>query len=102
MSTTAPEAPYPFLAEEGPLVPGSPYTPPHPGARRAGYALLGLWIAATGSLANAAITVNVANLAGEGGAYVAELSWLPAVFVAFNASANLMLVRSRAQWGVAR
>ena len=95
-------ATYPFLADERPVFPGSPHTPPHPEARRAAYYAIGLWISATGPLANAAVTVNVANLAGENSMYVAELSWLPAIYVAFNASANLLLVKSRMQFGVAR
>jgi hypothetical protein len=94
--------PYPFLADERPTFPGSPHTPPHPDTRRAAYYAIGLWIAVTAGLANAAVTVNVANLAGEASMYVAELSWLPAIYVAFNASANLLLVKSRMQFGVAR
>lgn len=95
-------ATYPFLADERPTFPGSPHTPPHPDGRRVAYFSIGMWIAATAGLANAAVTVNVASLAGESSMYVAELSWLPAIYVAFNASANLLLVKSRIQFGVAR
>ena len=38
------------------------------------YAAIGLWIGATATLANAAVTVNVSNLSGEYAAYVAELT----------------------------
>jgi len=47
---------------------------------------------------NALVNTNVPSLAGELGVYAAQLSWLPAVYVAFNATANLSLVKARAQF----
>ena len=49
---------------------------------------------------NALVTVNVASLAGGLDAYIAQLSWLPAIYVAMNATANLTLVKARAQFGI--
>jgi hypothetical protein len=65
-----------------------------------GYAAVGLYIGATATLANATITVNVPNLSGELAAYVAQLSWLPAIYVAANSCSNTMLVKARAQFSM--
>jgi hypothetical protein len=106
LSAVAPPSPEPgdyrFANEDRPTFPGSPFAPPHPGLRRVGYGLIGLWIGATVTFANALVTVNVSNLAGAYGDYVAELTWLPAVYVAINACGNLLLVKARAQYGVPR
>lgn len=92
---------YAFAPEDHPAFPGGPLAPPHPALRRIGYAMIGTWIGATATLANALVTVNLPSLAGEHGLYLVQLSWLPAIFVAFNASTNLLLVKARAQFGVA-
>ena len=49
---------------------------------------------------NALVTVNVGTISGSMGLYIAEASWLPAIYVAMNASANLTLIKARAQFGV--
>jgi hypothetical protein len=94
------EVDYRFRPEDRPAFPGGTFTPPHPPLRRLCYAAVGLWIGAAATLANAAITVNVSNLAGEHAAYVAELSWLPAVYVAATACSNTLLVKARAQFSM--
>ena len=94
------EANYEFQPEDRPLFPGAPYGPPHPLPRRFGYAAVGLWIGATATFANAMVSVNIANLSGEHAAYVAELSWLPAIYVAANSCANTMMVKARAQFSM--
>lgn len=91
---------YQFGPQDQPTFPGGPYMPAHPPLRRLGYAAVGLWIGATATLANASVTVNVANLSGEYAAYVAELSWLPAIYVAANACANTLLIKARAQFSM--
>ena len=93
-------SPYPFAPEERPLFPGSPYSPPHPLPRRIAYAAVGVLTGVASTFGNALITVNVPNLAGDLGVYVAQLSWLPAIYVAMNATANLTLVKARAQFGI--
>ena len=94
------EVGYEFQPEDQPTFPGGTFTPPHPPLRRLAYVAAGLWIGATATFANATITVNVANLAGEHAADVAELSWLPAIYVAANACSNTMLVKARAQFSM--
>jgi len=89
---------YPFLAEEHPLFPGSPYSPPHPLPRRLIYVGVGVLCGLASTFPNALVNTNVPSLAGELGVYAAQLSWLPAVYVAFNATANLSLVKARAQF----
>ncbi len=89
---------YPFSEAERPLFPGSPYSPSHPPLHRIAYAGVGLLTGVASTFPNALVTVNVPNLAGELGVYVVQLSWLPAVYVAFNATANLSLVKARAQF----
>jgi len=89
---------YPFTAEERPLFPGSPYSPPHPMPRRLAYAGVGVLTGVASTFPNGLVNTNVPNLAGELGVYVVQLSWLPAVYVAFNATANLSLVKARAQF----
>jgi len=97
---TSSDEDYEFGTQDQPTFPGGPYMPPHPPLRRLAYAALGLWIGATATLANATVTVNVSNLSGEYSAYVAELSWLPAIYVAANSSGNTMLIKARAQFGM--
>ena len=103
MSTTTPSltgGDYEFRPEDRPSFPGGPLAPPHPPLRRLGYAAIGLWIGATTTFVNATVTVNVPNLSGEHAFYVAELSWLPAIYVAANSCANTMLVKARAQFSM--
>ena len=91
---------YEFRPEDQPTFPGGPFAPPHPPLRRLSYAAIGLWIGATATFANAMVTVNVANLSGEYAAYVAELTWFPAIYVAANSCANTMLVKARSQFSM--
>ncbi|MCK9687130.1 MFS transporter [Scleromatobacter humisilvae] len=103
MTTTTPslaDGGYEFRPEDRPSFPGGPFSPPHPPLRRLAYAAIGLWIGATTTFVNATVTVNVPNLSGEHAAYVAELSWLPAIYVAANSCANTMLVKARAQFSM--
>ncbi|WP_241659529.1 MFS transporter [Sphingomonas glacialis] len=55
-------------------------------------------IAAT--FGNALVTVNLPVVAGANGIDLVAASWLSSVFIAFNASGNLLLVRSRITWGI--
>ncbi|HET6971844.1 MAG TPA: MFS transporter, partial [Phenylobacterium sp.] len=92
--------PYPFAPAERPLFPGSPYAPAHPLRRRAAYVVVAVICGLASSLGNGLVTVNLPNLAGQMGLYLAEASWLPAIYVAFNACANLLLIKARAQFGI--
>lgn len=94
------DAAYVFAPEERPTFPGSPAIPRHSYGRRAAYALIAVILSASSTFGNALVNVNVATIAGDMGWYLAEASWLPAIYVAFNATANLTLVKARAQFGI--
>ncbi|GAB3256737.1 hypothetical protein [Chitinimonas naiadis] len=91
---------YQFAPDEQPMFPGSPYSPRHPHLRRVGYGLVALLMGVCATLGNALVTVNVGNLSGALGIYAAEASLLPAIYVAMNACANLMLIKARTQFGI--
>ena len=85
---------------ERPALPGSPATPDHSTPMRWAYAAVGVLVALTGSLGNAAVTANIPLLAGSLGVTTTEASWLPVVFVMTNACMNLLLVKFRMQYGL--
>ncbi|MET4683771.1 MFS transporter [Brevundimonas faecalis] len=93
-----------FLAtlkpHERPTLPGSPATPDHSTPMRWAYALVGVLVALTGSMGNAAVTANLPQLAGALGVTTTEAAWLPVVFVMTNACMNLLLVKFRMQYGL--
>lgn len=91
---------YIFAPEERPLFPGAPYSPRLSSGDRVVYAISGAVLALASGLGNALITTNLYVMAGNMGLYVAEANLLLAVFVAFNATANLLLVRARMQFGI--
>lgn len=89
-----------FRPEERPLFVGSPFSPTHPAGRRLGYFATGTFLAVTSTFGNALSTVNTGSIAGPLGLYAAEAAALSAIYVAMNASANLSLVKARAQFGI--
>ena len=91
---------YVFAPDERPMSPGSPFTPAHPAWRRMAYALVALMAGPASSFSNALVNTNAASLGGEIGVFAYQLSLLPAVFVGMNATANLTLVKARAQFGI--
>ena len=91
---------YQFAPEERPVFPGAPAAPAHPLGRRLTYALIAVIVGISATLGNALVTVNLVNLQGGLSLYTTETSWLPAVYVAMNASANLLLVKARIQFGI--
>ncbi|WP_010162643.1 hypothetical protein [Sphingomonas sp. PAMC 26617] len=91
---------YAFKPEERPLFAGSPFSPAHPVGRRLAYFAVGMVLAVTSTFGNALTTVNSGSVAGPLGLYAAEATALPAIYVAINASANLSLVKARAQFGI--
>jgi len=93
-------ATYRFSPDERPTLPGAPFTPRHTASRRAAYAAVGVVLAIASTFPNALVQVNVGTIAGSLGLYVAQASLLPAMYVAMNASANLALVKARAQFGI--
>src|SRR5262249_788783 len=64
------------------------------------YAVTAFIMAIASGLANGIVTSNIMNIAGDMGLYVAEANILLGVYVAFNAAANLLLVKARMQFGI--
>lgn len=91
---------YEFGPEEHPTIPGSPFNPAHSLKLRLAYGAVGACTGMAATFGNALTNVNVANLSGPLGLYLALASWLPAIYVAMNATANLTLVKARIQFGV--
>jgi hypothetical protein len=91
---------YIFAPGERPFFPGAPYSPRLSTGARCGYALSAVILALASGLGNALISTNLYVIAGNMGLYVAEANLLLAVFVAFNATANLLLVKARVQFGI--
>ncbi|WP_293902407.1 MFS transporter [Phenylobacterium sp.] len=100
MSRSPAKPAYEFAPEERPLFPGSPYSPAHPLSHKLGYGAIALLMAIVATLGNALVTVNLPNLAGSLGVDIAQASLLPAVYVAMNACANLLLIKARQQFGI--
>jgi hypothetical protein len=92
-------ATYHYAPHERPLFPGGPFTPRHRSWRKAAYFGAALVSGISATLGNALVNVNYATIAGSAGLYSAEAAWLPAIFVGMNASANLLLVKARIQFG---
>lgn len=84
------------------MFPGSPYSPRHSPARRAAYICSALVLGMAAGLGNALVTASLTTIQGELGLYSVEAAWLLAVYVAFNAGANLALVKARIQFGIPR
>ncbi|HTU35954.1 MAG TPA: MFS transporter [Candidatus Acidoferrum sp.] len=100
LSDTTTPADYQFAPDERPAFPGSPFSPHHSPKRRIAYAAIGIIIGISSTFGNALVNVNVPYLSGPLGLYVNEASWLPAIYVAMNATANLTMVKARAQFGI--
>ncbi|MBV8688041.1 MAG: MFS transporter [Alphaproteobacteria bacterium] len=90
---------YQFEPHERPLFPGGPFTPRHPSWRKTAYFGAALFSGIAATFGNALVNVNSSVVAGSAGLYSAEAAWLPAVFIGMNASANLLLVKARIQFG---
>ncbi|WP_343649298.1 MFS transporter [Herbaspirillum sp.] len=91
---------YAFFADEQPASPGSPYTPRLARTQRLVYGTVGVLIGLMSTFPNALTNVNLANISGSLGLYVAQASCLPALYFGMNASSNLALVKGRAQFGI--
>lgn len=92
--------PYEWAPHERPLFPGSPATPAHPARRRVRYVATAILMGVTATLGNGLVTTNVSTLQGALDLDPVQGAWLSAVYVAFNACANLFLIKLRIQFGV--
>ncbi|MBO9499032.1 MAG: MFS transporter [Novosphingobium sp.] len=100
--STHPYVEYRFGPSEQPVLPGGPFSPAHHPLRRVAYLLSAITIGICSQLGNALVTVNLANIAGSLEVNLSDAAWLSAMFVAVNASLNLLLVRARIQFGIPR
>jgi hypothetical protein len=91
---------YEFSERERPAFPGGPYSPDHALGRRLAYGAAAFIISIASTFPNALVNTNTGNLAGPLGIFVAQANWLPAIYVAMNATANLTLVKARTQFGI--
>jgi hypothetical protein len=91
---------YIFSPDERPTSAGAPYLPRLSLSQRLAYAAVGVFIGALTTFPNALTNVNVGTISGSLHLYVSEASWLPALYFGMNASANLTLVKARAQFGI--
>lgn len=99
--TLKPIGPLPnWLPQERPFMPGSPASLDHPMPRRVAYALVALLVILTGGLGSGLITANIQAIQGHLGLTPVEGSWLVAVYVMVNASANLLLFKFRQRFGI--
>jgi MFS family permease len=92
-------AAYQFTAAERPLVPGSPFNPEQPPARRIAYAAMGSLVALTAGLGVALVNTNLLYFQGTLGLTARETAWIPAAYAAPYICANLILVKFRQQFG---
>src|SRR5690606_26065592 len=67
---------------------------------RLAYGFVGVLVALTGSLGNAAVTADLPFMAGSLGVSLTEAAWLPVVFVMTNACMNLLRVKFKMQYGL--
>lgn len=86
--------------EERPRMPGSPALVKHSPGRRLAYGLVGLLVIPTSGLGTGLVAANLQNIQGHLGLTPSEAAWLSAVYVMFNASANLVLYKCRQRFGI--
>jgi hypothetical protein len=89
-----------FSVAERPTVAGAPYMPSIGGALKVRYALVGLALAATSTLGNGLVIVNLQAIAGAYGIDAASIGWLVAAFVGMGAAANIFMIKGRQQFAL--
>lgn len=89
-----------WTPEERPMLPGSPSTPRHSRGKRLVYFFIGVFIALTAGLSNGFILANLPALQGEYGLTPVEGAWLAAIYVMSNVTSNLVLFKTRQQFGI--
>lgn len=92
--------PYHFAPQDRPIFPGAPYAPRQTRGNRALYALSAVVMALAAGLSNGMVSADILWISGNMGLYASEGALLLAVYVAFNATANLLLVKARVQFGI--
>lgn len=85
---------------ERPAIPGTPATPDFPASTRLGYGLTALLLGLTGGFGTALVGVNLQAMQGELGLDPVQGTWLSCIYVMFNVSMNLLLIKYRQQFGL--
>ncbi|MFT4192230.1 MAG: MFS transporter [Comamonas sp.] len=85
---------------ERPAIPGTPATPDFPTPVRIGYGLAGLLLGLTGGFGTALVGVNLPAIQGQLGLDTVQGTWLSCIYVMFNVSMNLLLIKYRQQFGL--
>ena len=89
-----------WTEDEKPMLPGSPAFIQRSLRIRAVYLFIGFFIAIAGSLSNGFITANLPVFEGQYSLTPSEAALIPAVYVMANVSSNLLLFKSRQQFGL--
>ncbi len=85
---------------ERPTMPGSPAKLAHSMPRRVAYFLVALLIGITGGLGNGLVVANLQAIQGQLGLTPVEAAWLPAAYYMVNMTANLLVYKTRQQFGL--
>lgn len=85
---------------ERPAIPGTPSTPDMPSRVRVHYGVAALLLGLTGGFGTALVGVNLSAMQGELGLDPVQGTWLSCIYVMFNISMNLLLIKYRQQFGL--
>lgn len=83
-----------------PMLPGSPAMPDFPTHVRVAYGLVALLLGITSALGTSLVAVNLPAIQGELGLDPAQGVWLNCIYMMFNVSMNLLLIKFRQQFGL--
>ena len=89
-----------WTEDEKPLMAGAPAFIQRSMGVRAIYLFIGIFIAISGSLSNGFISANLAIFEGQYSLTPSEVALIPAVYVMANVSSNLLLFKTRQQFGL--
>lgn len=93
---------YVFKPHERPFLAGSPATPDHPTARKAGYLLIGIYLAVLGGFQNGLLLANLTGLQGHLSLSAVESGWVTVAYNMTNALMSILLFKLRQQFGIQR
>ena len=91
---------YRFKPHEMPILPGSPANPDHPGARRAAYLALGIFIGLLGGSQNGFLLANSGAVQAEFALTPVEAGWLTVAFYSTYSCLSMLLFRVRQHFGI--
>ena len=97
-----PSGGYVFKPHERPILAGSPATPDHPAERKAGYLLIGVYLAVLGGLQNGLLLANLPVLQGHLALTPVESGWVTVAYNMTNACMSILLFKLRQQFGIQR